>query len=58
MDTAAGAIARAIESGMDLRLKGEADAAAITSSLGERLAGMELLRSELVQIREELKNQC
>ncbi len=58
MDSAAGAIARAIESGMDLRLKGETEAAGIQSSLGERLAGMERIRSELVQIREELKNQC
>lgn len=58
MDTAAGAIARAIESGMDLRLKGEAQAAGIASDLGERLAGLEGIRSELVQIREELKNQC
>ena len=58
MDTVAEAIARAIESGIELRLKGEEEAARIQSELGERLAGMEQLRVELARIREELEKQC
>ena len=58
MDAVAGAIARAIESGIDLREKGEEEAARIQSGLGERLAGMELVRGDLALIREELERQC
>lgn len=57
MDTVAGAITKAIESGIDLRHKGEEEAARIESGLSERLAGMELIRSDLAGIREELERQ-
>ncbi len=57
MDTVAGAITKAIESGIDLRHKGEEEAARIESGLSERLAGMERIRSDLVRIREELERQ-
>jgi GTPase SAR1 family protein len=58
MDTVADSIAKAIESGIELRRKGETEAARIHSDLSQRLAGMELLRTDLVGIREELKKQC
>ncbi len=58
MDTVAGAIARAIESGMDLRLKGEEEAARIQSDLNRRLDRMESIRDELMKIGEELDKQC
>lgn len=57
MDTVAGAIAKALESGMNLRLQGEEEAARIQSGLGERLDRMEFIRKDLVKIREELDRQ-
>ena len=50
MDTVADGIARAIESGIELRLRGEKEAAQIQSRLVERLSAMELIRGELLQI--------
>jgi hypothetical protein len=55
MDTIAGGIARAIESGVDLRLRGEEEAARKQSLLAERLSAMELIRGELVRIREGIE---
>ena len=52
MDTVADGIARAIESGIELRLRGEKEAARKQSSLAERLSAMELIRGELSQIWE------
>ena len=52
MDAVSSGISRAIESGMDLRLKGEEEAARKRSRLAERLAAMEPIRGELSQIRE------
>jgi len=52
MDAVSSGISRAIESGMDLRLKGEEEAAREQSHLTERLAAMERIRGELSQIRE------
>jgi hypothetical protein len=50
MDTVAGAIARAIESGIELRLRGEKEAALEQSRLAERLSAMELIKGKLSQI--------
>ncbi|MDR3570539.1 MAG: dynamin family protein [Syntrophobacteraceae bacterium] len=58
MDTVAEAIARAIESGIDLGLRGEEEAARIQAGLSEQLAGLELLRSDLARVGEELARQC
>jgi GTPase SAR1 family protein len=55
MDAGAGGIARAIESGIDLRHKGEEEAARMQSRLTERLSETERIRGELAQIREELQ---
>ncbi|MGO9020000.1 MAG: dynamin family protein [Syntrophobacteraceae bacterium] len=55
MDTIAGGIARAIESGVDLRLRGEEAAARKQSHLAERLSAMELIRGELARIREGIE---
>ena len=55
MDAVSGGISRAIESGMDLRLKGEEEAARKQSRLAERLAAMEPIRVELSQIREAIE---
>ncbi|MFZ0929008.1 MAG: dynamin family protein [Syntrophobacteraceae bacterium] len=55
MDTIAGGIARAIESGVDLRLRGEEEAARKQSRLAERLSAMELIRGELARIREGIE---
>ena len=50
MEAVAGAIARAIESGIELRLSGEKEAALKQSSLAERLSALELIRGKLSQI--------
>ncbi|HYA43467.1 MAG TPA: dynamin, partial [Syntrophobacteraceae bacterium] len=55
MDAGAAGISRAIESGIDLRLRGEKEAARTQSSLTERLYETERIRSELAQIREDLR---
>jgi GTPase SAR1 family protein len=55
MDAVSGGISRAIESGMDLRLKGEEEAARKRSRLAERFAAMEPIRVELSQIREVIE---
>lgn len=56
MDTVAEAIAKAIESGIELRLKGEEEAARIKSELGDRIAGMERIRNDLLEIRKDMAN--
>ncbi len=55
MDTVADGIARAIESGIELRLRGEKEAARKQSRLAERLSAMELIRGELSQISERVE---
>jgi hypothetical protein len=50
MDTVADTIARAIESGIELRRRGEKEAALKKSRLTQRLSAMELIRGELSQI--------
>ncbi len=56
MDTVSSGIARAIESGMDLRLRGEEEAAArMEARLSERLSVMERIREELSLIREGIE---
>ena len=50
MDAVASGIARAIESGIELRLRGEKEAAQIQSRLVERLSAIELIRGELSRI--------
>jgi GTPase SAR1 family protein len=54
MDAGVGGIERAIESGIDLRRKGEEEAARVQSRLRERLFETEKIRTELIQIREDL----
>jgi GTPase SAR1 family protein len=49
-------IAQAIERGMELRLKGEAEAAQLESTLSARLSEMERIRSELLHDRESAEN--
>jgi hypothetical protein len=56
MDNVSGGIARAIENGMDLRLKGEQEAAAMKSRLVERLSALERIRGELLRTAEDLEN--
>lgn len=50
MDTVADAIAGAIESGIELRLRGEKEAAMEQSRLAEQLSAMELIKGKLSQI--------
>jgi hypothetical protein len=50
MDAVASGIARAIERGIELRLRGEKEAAQIRSRLVERLSAIELIRGELSRI--------
>jgi hypothetical protein len=50
MDTVADGIARAIESGIELRLRGEKEAARMHSRLAERLSAMEVIMEELSRI--------
>jgi GTPase SAR1 family protein len=57
MDTGAAGIARAIESGIDLRLKGEEEAARMRSVLTKRLSEAERIRTELLGTREQLGDQ-
>ena len=52
MDAVASGIARAIESGADLRHSGEEEAARKQSGLTERLSALELIRGRLSQILE------
>ncbi len=54
MDAVADAMTRAIESGIELRLQGEEEAARVRTGLSERLAEMERIREDLVRIKEEL----
>jgi hypothetical protein len=54
MDAGVAGIARAIESGIDLRLKGEEEATRMQSILTGRLSKTERIRDELVRIREGL----
>jgi len=53
MDTIAQGIARAIERGIDLRLRGEEEAARMRSHLEDRLSETDRIRNELSRIREE-----
>jgi GTPase SAR1 family protein len=55
MDDISSGISRAIESGMELRLRGEEEAARMQSRLTERLSTMERIRGDLSVIREEVE---
>ncbi len=55
MDTISSGIARAIESGMDQRLKGEEEAARMEFLLADRLSSMDRIREQLLQIREKVE---
>ncbi len=56
MDNISSAIAKAVENGIVLRLKGEEEAAGMQSSLTERLLAIERIKGELVRIGEDLEN--
>ncbi len=52
MDAVSSGISRAIESGIDLRLKGEEEAARKQSHLAKRLSAIDQIREKLSQIRD------
>jgi GTPase SAR1 family protein len=56
MDAISSGITRAIENGMHLRLKGEAEAEKKRSGLVERLSGIERIKGELLLVGEKLEN--
>jgi regulator of protease activity HflC (stomatin/prohibitin superfamily) len=56
MDNVSKGIARALENGMDLRLKGEEEAAKMQSRLAERLTAIDRIRGELLRAAAELEN--
>jgi hypothetical protein len=56
MDNVSSGIAKAIENGIHLRLKGEEEAAKMQSSLTERLLAIERIKGELLRIGEDLEN--
>jgi GTPase SAR1 family protein len=55
MDTISGGIARAIEYGIHMRLKGEEEAAKMRSGLTERLSAIERIKGELLRIGDDLE---
>ncbi len=55
MDTVSSGVSRAIERGVELRLKGEEEAAVMESLLGDRLTEMERIRGEILRAREAIE---
>lgn len=55
MDTVSSGVSRAIERGVELRLKGEEEAAVMESLLGDRLTEMERIRGEILRTREAVE---
>lgn len=55
METVTEGIGKAIERGMDLRSRGEAEAAGLESALTDKLAQLERIRAELARIKESME---
>ncbi|MEN6441447.1 MAG: dynamin family protein [Syntrophobacter sp.] len=55
METVTEGITKAIERGMDLRSRGEAEASQLESALADKLAALERIKADLTRIRESME---